>query len=158
IARIPPPSPGTAPTISDLLLAGYQARITKGYDAAAAPLRGALAALRASDLDPVTGLKWFLRGAVAARDLWDDQAMLDITYRWGRLTRRLGALTQLPIALVLRALAECAVGRLDQAANCWIEMREIMAASQNTTMIGIESGGEGLLLAYRGDVAKARAA
>src|SRR5258708_4156984 len=38
IAMIPPPSPpGTAPKVSDLLLAGYQARFTPGYHAAAAP-------------------------------------------------------------------------------------------------------------------------
>src|SRR5262249_26043673 len=82
IAMVPPPSPpGTAPRISDLLLAGYQARFTKGYHAAAAPLHAALQALRADDLEPVTGLTWFGLGAVAAGSLWDDQALMDITYR-----------------------------------------------------------------------------
>jgi DNA-binding CsgD family transcriptional regulator len=37
-------------------------------------------------------------------------------------------------------------------------MREIMAASQNTSMFGIDSRSQGLLLAYRGDTAMARAA
>ncbi len=159
IAMIPPSSPpGTPPTVSDLLLAGYRARITRDYAAGVAPLRGALEALRAEDLEPETGVKWFERGAVAAASLWDDEAMLDITRRWVRLIRGLGALTELPIALAFRAIAECAAGRLDQAADHWTEMRELIATSQSRTMIGVESGGEGLLLAYRGEVAKARAA
>ncbi len=159
IARTPPPSPrGTRPMISDLLLAGYRARFTTGYADSVPPLRAVLEALRAEDLDPDTGLKWFELGAAAAGSLWDYQAMLDITDRWVRLTRRLGALSQLPTALVVRALADCLAGRLDQAADRWAEMRELIAASQDTTVFGIESGSEGLLLAYRGEVAKARAA
>jgi DNA-binding CsgD family transcriptional regulator len=158
IARLPAPSPPTAPRVSDLLLAGYQARFTGGYDAAAKPLRAALDALRADDLDPVTGLKWLELGTVAAGSLWDDQALIDVTDRWERAARRLGALGQLPVSLTFRALADWLTGRLDRAADLWEEMREIMAASQNTGMIGIDSRCQGLLLVYRGDTAKARAA
>jgi DNA-binding CsgD family transcriptional regulator len=158
IAAIPPPSPGSTPRVSDLLLAGYQARFTKGYRAAAAPLRAAVQALRSDDLEPVTGLRWFQRGTVAAGSLWDDQAMLDITDRWLRLSRRLGAPTEIPIALTFRAIAECRTGRLDQAADHWAEMRELMAASHAAGMFGIDSAGEGLLLAYRGETAQAREA
>jgi DNA-binding CsgD family transcriptional regulator len=158
IAAIPPPSPENTPRVSDLLLAGYQARFTKGYQAAAAPLRAAVEALRADDLEPAIGLKWFQRGAVAAGSLWDDQALLDITDRWVRVTRRLGALTEAPLALAFRAIADCLAGRLHQAADGWAEMRELIAASQVTGMFGIDSSAEGLLLAYRGEIANARAA
>jgi len=159
IGRIPPPSPpGTSPAVSDLLLTGFQARITKGYDAAAAPLRAALGALRADHLEPVAGLKWFGLGSMAAGSLWDDQALLDITERWVQVTRRLGALTHLPVALAFRAVADALAGRLDQAADRWAEMRELTAASQNSGMLGIESRTEGLLLAHRGEIARARAA
>ena len=87
IATVPSSPPGGAPRVSDLLLAGHQARFTKGYDAAAAPLRAALEALRADDLEPATGLRWCGLAVAAARSLWDDQALLDITDRWLRVTR-----------------------------------------------------------------------
>lgn len=158
IAAIPAPSPEDTPGVSDLLLAGYQARFTKGYGAAAASLRAALGALRSDDLELVTGLKWFQRGACAAASLWDDQAMLDITDRWVRVTRRQGALPECPIALAFRGIADCVAGRLDQAADRWAEMRELMGASQAPRMFGADSSGEGLLLAYRGETDKAREA
>ncbi|HEX4658471.1 MAG TPA: LuxR family transcriptional regulator [Streptosporangiaceae bacterium] len=159
IAMIPPPSqPGTAPQVSDLLLAGYRARFTQGYHAAAAHLRAALEALRADDLEPVTGLRWFELGAVAAGSLWDDQALLDITDRWLRVARTVGAVTALPLALTARVFADLLAGRLDHAAGRWAEARELMAASQNSVTFGIGSFSEGLLLAYRGETARARAA
>jgi DNA-binding CsgD family transcriptional regulator len=144
--------------VSDLLLAGYRARFSKGYDAAAGSLRAALRALRTGDLDPVTGLRWFDVGALAAGSLWDDQALLEITGQWLRVAGRLGALTQLPVALNVRAIADVLTGGLDQAADCWAEMRELMAVGQNSGMPGLDGCGEGLLLAYRGETARARAA
>jgi DNA-binding CsgD family transcriptional regulator len=159
IARIPLPSPGAKPRISDLLLAGFQARVTKGYDAAATPLRAALGALRSDDLDPAAGLMWlFGPGCAAAGSLWDDQALLDISDRWLRVARSLGAVTVLPHALAARGFADLLTGRLDQAADRWAETRELMAASQLPGIFGIDSQSEGLLLAYRGEIAAARAA
>jgi AAA ATPase domain len=114
IALVTPPSPTrAAPRVSDLLLAGYQARFTKGYDAAAAPLRAAMRALRADDLEQVAALRWFELGAAAAGSLWDDQALLDITDRWVQVARALGAVTALPLALGSRAFADWLTGRLD---------------------------------------------
>jgi DNA-binding CsgD family transcriptional regulator len=158
IAAIAAPSPASTPRVADLLLAGYQARFTEGYDAAGEPLRAAVNALRADDLDPVAGLRWFLPGTVAAGSLWDEEAMLDLTGRWVQVTRRLGALTAVPVALAFRAIADCLTGRLDLAADGWAEMRELIAASQTAGMLGIDSGAEGLLLAYRGQFAQAREA
>jgi DNA-binding CsgD family transcriptional regulator len=159
IALVTPPSPPAASLrVSDLLLAGYQARFTNGYEAAAATLRAAVDALRADDLDLVASLRWFELGAVAAGSLWDDQALIDIAGRWVRVARRLGAVTLLPLALGFLAFADCLTGRLDQAADRWAEMRELMAASQNPSMLGIDSRSEGMLLAYRGEIARARAA
>jgi DNA-binding CsgD family transcriptional regulator len=152
---VPPALPaGSAPQASDLLVAGYQARYTKGYDAAVAPLRAALRALRADDLDARTGLKCFGPGAAAAGSLWDDQALLDITDRWLRLTRRLGALTELLFALDHRGMAEALTGHLDLAADRWTEMRELMAASQISGTPGLASRGPGLLQALRGKTAQ----
>ena len=115
-------------------------------------------ALRADDLEPVTCLKWFELGTVAAGSLWDDEALIDITDRWAQAARRLGALVELPVALNFRAFAHWLTCGLDHAADQWDEMREIMAASQNPGMVGIDSRGLGLLLACYGDTAEARAA
>ena len=158
VARLPAPSPRGVPSVTDLLLAGYQARFTQSYQAAAGPLRAAMQALRADDLEPVTGLKWFELGTVAAGSLWDDESLIDITNRWVQAARRLGALDQLPVALNFRAWAHWLIGGLDHAADQWDEMRELMAASQNPGMVGTDSRSLGLLLVYYGDTAEARAA
>ena len=159
IAMISPPrSSGTAPGVRELLLAGYQARFTEGYNSAAAPLHAAVEALRTGDIDPVAALKWSDLGTLAAGSLWDDQALLDISSRWVRIVRALGAINLLVLALKVRAFAEWLTGRLDQAADSWAEMGELMSASQIPRVFGIDSGSEGLLLAYRGEAAKARAA
>jgi DNA-binding CsgD family transcriptional regulator len=156
---VPPALPaGSAPSVTDLLLAGYQARYTRGYAAAVAPLRAALRALRADDLDTTTGLKCFGPGAAAAGSLWDDQALLDITGRWLRLTRRLGALTELLFALDHRGMADSLTGHLDLAADRWTEMRELMAAGQLSGMPRLASRGEGLLQALRSNTAQPAAA
>jgi DNA-binding CsgD family transcriptional regulator len=156
---VPPrPPTGSAPSVADLLLAGYWARLTEDYGAAAAPFRAAMRALRADDLDPITGLGSFGPGAAAAGSLWDDEAMLDIADRWLHLARRLGALSQLPFALGLRAIADMLTGRLDQAGDRWAEICELMAAGPISGMPSIGTHVEGMLLAYRGDYARARAA
>jgi hypothetical protein len=159
IARVPAPAPpGGAPRVSDLLLAGYQARFTKGYQAAGAPLRAAVQAPRADDLDQVVALRWFGLGVTAVGSLWDDQALMDLTDRWVRAARAIGVVTLLPVALTSRAVADLVTGRLDQAADRWAEMRELIAASQDPGMLGIDSRSGGLLLAHRGDIAGARVA
>jgi DNA-binding CsgD family transcriptional regulator len=149
---------GSAPSVTELLLAGYQARFTKGYDAAVTPLRAALRALRTDELDATTGLKCFGPGAAAAGSLWDDQALLDITDRWLRFTRRLGALTELLFALDFRGMADSLTGHLDLAADRWTEMRELMAAGQISGTPRLASRFAGLLLALRGKTAQSDAA
>jgi len=149
---------GSAPSVTELLLAGYQARFTKGYDAAVTPLRAALRALRTDELDATTGLKCFGPGAAAAGSLWDDQALLDITGRWLRFTRRLGALTELLFALDFRGMADSQTGHLDLAADRWTEMRELMAAGQISGTPRLASRFAGLLQALRGETAQSDAA
>jgi DNA-binding CsgD family transcriptional regulator len=154
---VPPPLPaGSAPRVSDLLLAGYRARFTEGYEAAVQPLRDGLKKLRAADLEPEVGLRWFRLGAIAAGSLWDDEAMIDISDRWERVARRLGAVTYLPVALVFRAFSDWLTGHFDEAADRWAEMRELMAANQGPDMFASETRTRGLVHAYRGEIAAAR--
>jgi DNA-binding CsgD family transcriptional regulator len=141
-----------------LLLEGLCARFTAGYAASVGPLRAAVAALRADDLDPAVGLRWFALGAQAAGSLWDERAFFDLADRWVRTARALGALTILPVALAYLAISDWLAGRFGDADARWAETRELLAASHQPQMIGIESRSNGLLLAYRGHLTEARAA
>jgi DNA-binding CsgD family transcriptional regulator len=156
-AAFPPPAQSQA-DVGDLLLAGYAARFTTGYQAAVAPLRAAISRLRSADLDPTIALYWYGMGAAAAGSLWDADGLLDITGRYMRTARTRGALIDLPVALALRAIADWLIGRLPDAEDRWTEMREIIAASGSRPVLGIDSRGEGLVLAYTGRVASAKAA
>ncbi len=148
---------GSEPGVSDLLLAGFRARFTVGYEAAAQPLRDAVKKLRSVDLDPDVGMRWFGLGATAAGSLWDDEAMIEISDRWVRTTRRLGAVTYLPVALAFRAFTDWLTGHLDQAADRWAEMRELMTATDVRNMFFCEPRSIGLLHAYHGEIAAALA-
>jgi len=148
----------SAPTVSDLLLDGFAARHTLGYAEAAGPLRAAITALLSDDLEPGTGLRYFEMGAAAAGCLWDDQALQDICERWVRTARSLGALTVLPVALGVLAISACLAGRFDDADARMAEMNEVIAAIRSPAIYGSYSRSAGLLLAYRGHTAEARAA
>jgi DNA-binding CsgD family transcriptional regulator/tetratricopeptide (TPR) repeat protein len=153
---LPPAS--SPPTVTDLLLEGYCARSSAGYLASVGPLRAAVAALRADDLDPEAGLKWLGLGVQAAGSLWDEQAVFDLSARMVRTARALGALTILPVALAFLAISNWLTGRFGDAAERWAEMQELLAESNPPRILGIDSRGHGLLLEYRGYLTEARAA
>ena len=90
-ARVFPPVPEASATVSDLLLEGYSARFTLGYQASVEPFRAAVTALLADDQDPVAGLRWFGLGTAAAGSLWDDQATFDLSDRWEKMARAVSA-------------------------------------------------------------------
>jgi DNA-binding CsgD family transcriptional regulator len=116
LARAFGPAAGPSPAISDLLLEGYSARFTFGYQASVAPLRAAVAALLAEDLDPAVGLRWFSLGAAAAFGLWDDRAAFDLADRWVDQARAAGAFTALPVALAFHEICDAmAQGRSSDA-------------------------------------------
>jgi DNA-binding CsgD family transcriptional regulator/tetratricopeptide (TPR) repeat protein len=156
-AQALPPAP-SPPSVTDLLLEGYCARLTAGYSASVGPLRAAVTALRADDLDPAVGLRWFALGVAAAGSLWDEQAVFDLSDRWVRTARALGALTILPVALASLAISDWLTGRFGDADARWAEMLELLAEGHRPRMLGIDSRCNGLLLAYRGHLTEARAA
>jgi DNA-binding CsgD family transcriptional regulator len=145
-------------TVTDLLLEGYSARFTAGYHASVSPLRAAVAALRADDLDPEIGLRWFGLGVAAAGSLWDEQAVFDLSDRWVHTARALGAFTTLPVALASLAMSDWLTGRFGGADEQFAKMRELLAESGRPRMLGIDSRGTGLVLAYRGHITEAREA
>jgi DNA-binding CsgD family transcriptional regulator len=154
-AALPRPAQPEA-RVCDLLLEGFAARFAVGFGASIEPFRSAVSALRSEDPEQVTELRWFEMGVIAAASLWDADGVLDLTNRFLRAARAQGALAMLPVALALRATADCLVGRLADAEDRWREMREILAASRSATVVGVDSLSEGVALVYTGRIAEAR--
>jgi DNA-binding CsgD family transcriptional regulator len=156
-ARALPPVSGTPGSVVDLLLEGYSARFTLGYQASVPPFRAAVAALLADDLDPAVGLPWFALGTAAAGSLWDDQATFDLSDRWVKMARAAGAFTTLPVALAFHAVSESMAGHFREADTRWALMLDVLTVSSGPGMLGVNSRSNGLLLAYRGHLTEARA-
>jgi DNA-binding CsgD family transcriptional regulator len=156
-ARVFPPVPEACASVSDLLLEGYSARFTLGYEASVPPFRAAVTELLADDLDPAVGLRWFALGAAAAGSLWDDQATFDLSDRWEKMARAAGAFTTLPVALAFHAVSESMAGHFREADTRWALMREMLTMSSGPGVLGVNSRSSGLLLAYRGHLTEARA-
>jgi len=149
--------PERSPSVCDLLLEGYSRRFTVGYQAAVQPLRAAVTALLADDLDPAVGLRCFALGTAAAGSLWDDQAAFELSGRWVNVARAAGALATLPVALAFRAACDSMAGRFRAADTQWAMMLEVPIAKCGPGMLGAGNCGNGVLLAYRGHLAEARA-
>ena len=156
-ARAFPPVSFASASVADLLLEGYSARFTLGYQASVEPLRAAVTALLADDLDPAVGLRWFALGTAAAGSLWDDQATFDLSDRWEKMARAAGAFTTLPVALVFHAVSESMAGHFREADTRWALMLEVLTMSSGPGVLGVNSRSSGLLLAYRGHLTEARA-
>jgi len=155
-ARAFPPVPFASASVADLLLEGYSARFTLGYQASVEPFRAAVAALLADDLDPAVGLRWFALGTAAAGSLWDDQATFDLSKRWEKMARAAGAFTTLPVALVFHAVSESLAGHFREADTRWALMLEVLTMSSGPGVLGVNSRSTGRLLAYRGHLTEAR--
>jgi DNA-binding CsgD family transcriptional regulator len=155
-ARAFPRVTGT-PTVSDLLLEGYTARFTLGYEASVQPLRATVAALRADDADPFVVLRWSGLVAAAAMGLYDIDGATDVAQRWVNLAQATGAFTILPVTLAFLGFALCQEGRLREADSQWAMMLDLMTATHGPAVLGLDSRTNGLLLAFRGDFAAARA-
>ena len=129
LARAFPPVSGAAPSVSDLLLEGFSARFTLGYQASVQPFRAAVTALLADDLDPAAGLRWFALGTAAAGSLWDDKATFDLSDRWVNTARAAGAFTTLPVALAFHAVSDAMAGHFREADTRWATMLEVLTVT-----------------------------
>ena len=149
-ARTAPPVP--EPTAADLLLDGFAARFTDGYEAAVPDFRRAIAALRAS-----ADVRWFMLGCLAAGELWDLDDWHALASRWVALARQRGALTTLPVALLLLNGAEVSAGRLSSTEVIHQEATDISVATGNPGLMGTAPRRDDLLSAWRGREAETRA-
>ncbi|MGK5550121.1 ATP-binding protein [Actinomadura kijaniata] len=109
-ARKGPAAP-TPPRPSDLLLDGLALLFTDGPRAAAPTLRAAVDAF-----GDATDPRWLPVACRAAWDLWDHQALEDLSTRCVRLADESGALSLLPLALNFQAVAATYAGRFVDAA------------------------------------------
>ena len=158
LARAFPPVAGAGASVSDLLLEGFSARFTLGYQASVQPFRAAVTALLADDLDPAVGLRWFALGTAAAGSLWDDRAAFELSDRWVNTARTAGAFANLAVALAFQVVSNAMAGRFREADTGWVTMLEVAAAADGPAVFGANSRSNGMTLAYRGSLTEARAA
>ena len=141
---------GHAATAFDRLLDGLAAQYLRGYTASLPILRSALSAFRA-DMPAGQELHGLPLALMAATYLWDDEACQAISERWARFCREAGALSDLPIALNMRAYLLLFTGDLSSAASLVEEIR----AATDATGIDLHPLGAMGLAAFRGHEAEA---
>jgi DNA-binding NarL/FixJ family response regulator len=73
-----------------------------------------------------------------------------------KMARAAGAFTTLPVALAFNAVSESMAGHFREADTKWALMLELPTMSSDPGVLGVNSRGNGLLLAYRGRLAEAR--
>jgi len=116
-----PPESAPAP---DLLLTGLAANFNEGYTAGVPILRQALAGY-ASDMPADEEMRSLWLAGTAAVHIWDDEGWRAISARFIRLARDTGSLSELPIAILLRAHLHMFYGELVAAASLLGELRAV---------------------------------
>ena len=125
-ARAAPPSAPPTPA-ADLLLDGLALLITEGHAAGIPTTRKALERFRNDDVGTADELRWFwLAGRIAAF-IWEYDAWDSLTSRQVRSAREVGALAELPLALVTRVGVHIFAGEL-RAAESLVAESDALAA------------------------------
>jgi DNA-binding CsgD family transcriptional regulator len=150
VAREVSAASGPTATVFDLLLDGLAARYVQGYTASLPILRSALSAFR-DDMPTGQELRGIPLALLVSLHLWDDDACEVISERWARFCREAGALSDLPIALNIRALILLFAGDLSGAASLVEEVR----AATDATGIDFQPAGAMILAGFRGHEAEA---
>jgi DNA-binding CsgD family transcriptional regulator len=144
-----PPHPPGAP---DLLLDGFAALFNEGYAAAAPVLRRALAAFPGGT-SAEEGLRWMWPACIAAIHTWEDALWEALSGRFVELARGAGALSELPLALTMRAHLLLYTGDLAAAGALIDELRAAIEATGGS----LADYGAMTLAALRGREAEAAA-
>jgi DNA-binding CsgD family transcriptional regulator len=126
------PQPAHPPRAPDLLLDGLAVHFTEGYAAGAAILRRALSAFD-QETSAEVELRWLWLAAAAASHLWDYDRHARYSSRHLQLTRDVGALTQLPSTLLMRAHVMFETGELAAAASL-IEEAQVAREAMGTNV------------------------
>jgi DNA-binding CsgD family transcriptional regulator len=145
VAREVSATSGHTPTAFDLLLDGLAAQYVRGYTPSLPILRGALGTFR-DDMPAGQELRGMPVALLVSLHLWDDDACEVLSERWAEFCREAGALSDLPIALNIRALILLFAGDMSGAASLVEEVR----AATDATGIDFEPVGAMGLAAFRG--------
>jgi DNA-binding CsgD family transcriptional regulator len=126
-AAAPPPT--RTPNAADLLLDGFAAHYTQGYQAGAPILRRAFDEF-STGMSPEMELhEQLLANFLAAQHLWDHHRWQLLSDRYLELARSLGALSELPMALTSKVFWLAFAGELSAAAAL---SQEVQAAVEAT--------------------------
>jgi DNA-binding CsgD family transcriptional regulator len=122
------PRPLRAPRAPDLLLDGLVTNFNEGYAAAIPILRRALTAF-GIEMSADEELRWLWLACVVAIHLWDDEHWDRLSSRYVDLARTAGALSELPLALSMRAYMLLFAGDLAGAASLVDEIATVTEAT-----------------------------
>jgi hypothetical protein len=122
------PRPLHGPRAPDLLLDGLAANFSEGYAAGVLSLRRALTAF-GGGMSADEELRRLWLACVAALHLWDDERWDVLSGRYVELARRAGALSELPLALSMRAYMLLFAGDLGAAASLIDEIQAVTEAT-----------------------------
>lgn len=144
-ARQAPPASGP-PRAVDMLLDGLVVRLTGHYAAAAPQLKNAIREFLREDEAGMADPRWHELTGRVCLDLFDQDAYNFLGGRQLQALRAAGALTVLPIALVVNAGSCVTGGQFAQAEALLDEAAAIIAATGGTAPVSIPA----YLAAYRG--------
>jgi DNA-binding CsgD family transcriptional regulator len=122
------PPPRHSPRAHDLLLEGTAAGLHAGYAAGVPALRRAVTGFGA-DMSTEEELRWGWLAAMTALRLWDDERWELLSERYVQLARETGSLSELPLALTLRAHMLVFAGDLTAAAALIDELDAVKEAT-----------------------------
>ena len=151
-AAVAAPPPRDATRAPDLLLDGLAAHFDRGYAAGLPILRRALDVFGIG-MSVDEELRWHWLAGVVARLLWDDRRWELHTEGHVRLARGVGALSELPLALSLRAIMMLFAGDLTSVASLIEELQATTDATGSHLAPYADLG----LAAFRGAQAEAAA-
>jgi DNA-binding CsgD family transcriptional regulator len=112
----------------DLLLDGLAALYVEGRAAAVPMLLRALRGLL-DDASAAEALRWLFLASCVAVQLWDEEMWLALCERYVELGRQVGALGEIPLALLSRSYVHLFCGEFGTAASLNDELTTVMEAT-----------------------------
>ncbi|HEX6393520.1 MAG TPA: AAA family ATPase [Acidimicrobiales bacterium] len=114
---------------ADLLIAGLAASFNHGYISGLEILRRAVVSF-GDGMSPDEELRWLPLAYVATMHIRSEERWLALSERWARLSRELGALSELPLALSARAQVLVMAGDLAAATALVDEIQVAVEATE----------------------------
>ena len=150
--RSAPPVETSQAGVADELLDGVALLITAGHGEAVPAVRRAIAALAGAD-EP----RWLPLGVLATLEIWDDEALHELTSRLAELTPAGGDPPTVPFGLShLGDLDAVVAGRFGAAAAPLVALRQGADVTQGPHAAIAASPGELIASAWRGRAAETR--